>query len=385
MKKIFTYITIIILFQNCSLTFKNLPKPKSLYLVGTNTFTFEDHSRKEWFTEEEEDNRKIVAQVWYPAESKSDSLSPYMDNFDIKQEYIVQQLNIPKHLIKGLKNIKTNSFYDAKIINQEFPVVIFSHGLGGTKIQNSINIEALASSGYIVIAIDHSYDAFLTIFNNGESAEFKSGLPLHELKNQTVTEEIFWETRLPQINTRANDVSFIIDKFTELKIQGLDIAKSCNLNKIGIFGHSFGGGTGIVVSYFDNRISACLSLDGWLEPVPQEIINSGLNIPYCFIGQIQKNWDGVKYNDKKLKEFHNNNNDDSFIFEINNSTHMDYADIPYFNPLIRVLKISGKAGKTLTIDLNKSIVNFFNQYLKNNSTDWYNNILNNYDTQFLIK
>ena len=385
MKKIFTYIAIIILFQNCSLTFKNLPKPKSLYLVGTNTFTFEDHSRKEWFTEEEEDNRKIVVQVWYPAESKSDSLNPYMDNFDIKQEYIVQQLNIPKHLIKGLKNIKTNSFYDAKIINQEFPVVIFSHGLGGTKIQNSINIEALASSGYIVIAIDHSYDAFLTIFNNGESAEFKSGLPLHELKDKTVTEEIFWKTRLPQINTRANDVSFIIDKFKELKIQGLDIAKSCNLNKIGIFGHSFGGGTGIVVSYFDNRISACLSLDGWLEPVPQEIINSGLNIPYCFIGQIQKDWDGAKYNDKKLKEFHNNNNDDSFIFEINNSTHMDYADIPYFNPLIRVLKISGKAGKTLTIDLNESIVNFFNQYLKNNSTDWYNNILNNYDTQFLIK
>ena len=48
-----------------------------------------------------------------------------MDNFDIKQEYIVQQLNIPKHLIKGLKNIKTNSFYNAKIIEGYFEKPIF--------------------------------------------------------------------------------------------------------------------------------------------------------------------------------------------------------------------------------------------------------------------
>ena len=384
MKKIFIYLIILVLFQSCSLNFKNLPEPESLYLIGTKIITFEDYYREEWFTEEKKDNRKIVVQVWYPAESKSDSLSAYLDNFNVKQKYISEQLGIPQKIISGLKNIKTNSFYNAKVINQEFPVVIFSHGLGGTKTQNSINIEALVSNGYIVIAMDHSYDAFLTVFDDGSTAEFKSGL------HDNATEEEFWEKRLPQINTRSNDISFIINKFKELKIQGLDIAKSCDLNKIGIFGHSFGGGTGIVSSYFDDRISACLTLDGWLEPVPQEIINKGLNIPYCFIGQIQTQWKDAQYNDKKLKEFHQNNNNSSFIFEINKSKHMDYADIPYIAPASRIIyvsgeTISGKAGKNITLDLNKTIVDFFNQYLKNTPTKWYDNIIEKYDTKFLIK
>ena len=117
MKKIFIYLIILVLFQSCSLNFKNLPEPESLYLIGTKIITFEDYYREEWFTEEKKDNRKIVVQVWYPAESKSDSLSAYLDNFNVKQKYISEQLGIPQKIISGLKNIKTNSFYKCFNIN----------------------------------------------------------------------------------------------------------------------------------------------------------------------------------------------------------------------------------------------------------------------------
>ena len=60
-------------------------------------------------------------------------------------------------------------------------------------------------------------------------------------------------------------------------------------NSIGVFGHSFGGGTAALSSYLDSRIDACLGLDAWFEPMPPTIINSGINIPFCWIGQIQKN------------------------------------------------------------------------------------------------
>ena len=66
------------------------------------------------------------------------------------------------------------------------------------------------------------------------------------------------------------------------------------MNHIGVFGHSFGGGTSIVSSYYDNRIDACLVLDSWIKPIPNTIIEDGIDIPFMFIGQTE--WtDPVNY------------------------------------------------------------------------------------------
>ena len=62
---------------------------------------------------------------------------------------------------------------------------------------------------------------------------------------------------------------------------------------------------------------------------------------------------------------------------------MDYADIPYLNRLTKLFGLSGKAGKTLTLDLNKFILGFFNEYLKNKSSDWIENMNNNYTTYYI--
>ena len=62
---------------------------------------------------------------------------------------------------------------------------------------------------------------------------------------------------------------------------------------------------------------------------------------------------------------------------------MDYADIPYLNRLTKLFGLSGKAGKTLTLDLNKFILGFFNEYLKNKPSDWIDNMNNNYTTYYI--
>ena len=391
MKKILLFTFIILLLNSCSLNLKNLPIPEGNFKIGTDTFIFEDKSRLEWFTEDNEnDYRKIAVQMWYPASEISDSLHPYIDN-DIKLKYIAEQLDVSQKIVKGLSNVKTNSYYKSPIYNNEFPVIIFSHGLGGTKIQNSINIENLVSFGYIVISIDHSYDALITILDdkianfdsdpgwNANIADFRSD-PGWNTEIEEITEEEFYRVRIPQINTRAKDVQFVIDQLYILKSQNFYIARNCNLNKIGVFGHSFGGGTSILASHLDSRISACLNLDGWLEPIPNEIISKGLNIPFCYIGQVQKNWTTAKFNEQKLNDFHNNNSNLSYIFEIKNSEHMDYADIPYLTRLTRMFGLSGKAGKTLTKDLNFFILGFFDQTLKNQDSNWIERMNANYKT-----
>ena len=165
-------IFILLLFNSCAfvLNFKDLPKPKGPYIVGTDLFVWEDSYRDEWFTKDKIDSRKIVVQIWYPASEKSDSLYPYMDYKELRIKAIAEQIDQPKALVKPASNVEGNSYFKAPIVNEQFPLILFSHGLGGYKTQNSINIEALVSNGYIVIApdlppfneyIDHAKNGFL--------------------------------------------------------------------------------------------------------------------------------------------------------------------------------------------------------------------------------
>ena len=54
--------------------FRDLPQPTGPFNVGTQIFEWEDTSREEWFTEESDDFRRLVIQVWYPTlvEKKGD-------------------------------------------------------------------------------------------------------------------------------------------------------------------------------------------------------------------------------------------------------------------------------------------------------------------------
>ena len=374
MRKIFLYIISILFLQNCSvfIPLRNLPNPDGQYIVGTDVIILEDENRFETFTKKTDDYRKIIVQIWYPATEPSDSIYPYLDYKDLKIPYIAKRLEVSEKIINRVNSIQANGYYRAKPKNNEFPVIIFSHGLGGNRIQNTANIESLASNGYVVFSIEHTYDSNITVFNDTTFAEFDSYLP------DNVTIEEFYNTRIPQIKIRSNDISFIIDKIISLKSQGHYIGRISDINLIGVFGHSFGGGTVAVSSFIDNRIDACIALDGWFEPIPPYIIDKGINIPFLYIGQLQQNWTSAPYNEIQLLSFHDNNQNDSFVIEVHNTKHMDYSDIPYLTKWGRLMGLSGKDAKNITLDLNNTITHFFDTYLKDKNTNWLKQFENNY-------
>ena len=80
--------------------FKDLPFPTGDYSIGTKIYSWEDQNRKEWFTTDPNDNRKIVVQIWYPASEKSDSLYPYMDYQNLRIESIANRIGKSKAFIK---------------------------------------------------------------------------------------------------------------------------------------------------------------------------------------------------------------------------------------------------------------------------------------------
>ena len=111
--------------------FDKLPTPPGSYKVGTRNYTWVDTSRYEWFTLIPEDYRKIVVQVWYPVRSVSGMPIPYLDQWQRRNGPIAKQIELPKMLIHSIKHVKSNSYLDAEIDNNDriYPLIIFSHGL----------------------------------------------------------------------------------------------------------------------------------------------------------------------------------------------------------------------------------------------------------------
>ena len=63
--------------------------------------------------------------------------------------------------------------------------------------------------------------------------------------------------------TRSADIKYLIDKIIFEVENNNPFWSKLDINRIGIFGHSYGGATGVVSAYNDNRIDAIISLDGW--------------------------------------------------------------------------------------------------------------------------
>ncbi|MBC8256994.1 MAG: dienelactone hydrolase family protein [Candidatus Marinimicrobia bacterium] len=359
MRQLIFILLSFILINSCGLIipkiipFNDLPAPTGSFSVGTRVFNWEDNNREEWFTEKDGDFRKIVVQVWYPTEEVSGEAAPYLDFAQDRVKPISEQVELPPFMINHIKEVTSNSYMNAplKPAAGSYPLVIFSHGLGGMRMQNTIQMEELASKGFIALAMDHTFDANVTIFNDGSSADYRSAIV------GEVTSDEFWKIRLPQINTRVADVSFVLDNIQKIQSGDEGFWSKIDLGRVGIMGHSFGGGTAIVASSRDTRLDACIALDGWLVPIEQSIIKNGLNVPFLFMGQTH--WTNpVNYENLDTLIAASTASAEKLILD--GTKHFDYSDTPQFNTASSKFGISGSMDlDELRILLNSRIVSFF--------------------------
>jgi predicted dienelactone hydrolase len=225
-----------------------LPTPTGPFAVGTEIYRWVDASRDEPATKTPSDKRNVIAQAWYPALADGKEHSVYMDGLGNLPPTVVL---FPRFMLRSYDRIDTHATVNADISNQKlWPVVIFSPGFSAPRAWYTGLAAELASHGYVVLALDHPYDAAVTQLADGTIAPRIDTSPADENARDAWMAE--------QLNTRASDAQFVLDRLAE----GMGQLKGhINLSQVIAVGHSFGGATAVALSR-DARIAAVANIDG---------------------------------------------------------------------------------------------------------------------------
>lgn len=338
----------------------NAPAPTGPHTVGSQVLYWTDTSRDEAFTQDPDDKRRLVVQVWYPTTPQTGETMNYILKADQRLGPLAKQIGIYQPLISNMRDIKTNAYLNAPLATHDGPMrrslVLFSHGLGGTRNQNTVQAEELASHGYVVVSTDHAYDAYLTIFEDGSTADYRSAAP------GKLTPEEFWAFRTPQLNTRAADLGFMLDTIATRQAEGDPFWRNVNASRVGAFGHSYGGATSIMAAARDKRVAAVIALDGWTVPIPEATIDAGLTVPFLYLGQTS--WtDPINY--QKLDRLMAANSSVSRKQLLDGSRHSDFSDTPQFSPNAKRFNLIGDIPRErLREILNTEIRAFFDDHIR---------------------
>jgi dienelactone hydrolase len=320
-------------------------KPTGEYSVGTKSFTLTDTSREEYFTKEK-DNRKVTIQYWYPSGKPGQG----------------------ETAAEG-----------------KFPLVIFSHGAFGYRMSNYSTYQELASHGYIVCSIDHTYHAFMTkqedgkiIIANMDFINSAMGAQMGDIEPEKV-----YELEQEWMKLRTGDMTFVLDyiKKTASSPDADAVYKSMDLEHIGVFGHSLGGATAAKIGRDDKDVDAVIVVDGTMlgevtgfengrelvtdVPYPKPIMNIYSEYHYD---------EALATKDVYANMVSSRNALDSYQVVIKGSGHMNFTDLPIISPFLSKKLETG--SKDITVDpkycietTNKDILQFFDRYLKNSKVD----------------
>jgi dienelactone hydrolase len=254
-----------------------LLKPTGPHPVGTTSLYLKDTSRPDpWVPTAKA--RELMVSLWYPAKSPGKRRAQYVTPKEA--ELILKGGEITAVSADTLSKTRTNAFSDVKPAGHKrsLPLVVLSPGFQLPRTTLTGLAEDLASNGYVVAGIDHTYESFATTFPDGRVTTCVAC-------EATIKTDKFWKK---VVQSRAADTSFVLDELTgsHPKWKGNSLIDP---SRIAMSGHSIGGASSLEAMVKDSRIRAGINMDGTTyDSIPQ----SGLSRPFLFLGTQAKHKPG---------------------------------------------------------------------------------------------
>lgn len=275
---------------------------------------------------------------------------------------------------------------------ETFPLVVFSHGAFGYYKSNYSTYQELASSGYVVAALDHPHHAFFTKNSRGKRV-FVDGSFFKAVRGGggALNAQQEYELYSGWTALRAADVNFVLDELKAAAKRGAageswffpdkdGEALSAVLNlldadRIGVMGHSLGGAAAVEIGRLRDDISAVIDLDGTMLGEYTGAENDTLTVreevytvpvlDFCAWDQYNRLKDylaqGARYpNDVLIRGA-----SAGFTATVRDTKHMDFTDLPLFSPFLgkKLGKGERDTAEAMMI-INSLVLKFLNCYLK---------------------
>jgi len=361
-----------------------LPTPTGRYPVGTMWLVVRDTTRRERFATTPGAVREFPVKVWYPAPPGTvGTAAPYALPAELTALGI-----IPDILARQVRLVKTHSLLSVPVAQGHAPVLVFSHGYTGYAAQNTLQMEELASQGYIVASIAHPGEAALAPFPDGRSIPVDSSV-LNTIKREMaamkkadpmkVFDSIGRALTVPDSAARlANFRAFLKQSPEPLQTQSvrewaldtkalLDVFEDLNagtvqspfrermdLERIGIFGMSYGGATAGEFCRQDKRCKAAINIDGGQYG---GLVDDSLMVPFLILSSEPNAGIHVPVLDLTRGP--------AYLARVPATTHMGLTDMTLQGPVL--YRWTGLTGK-LNPDRREAImtgfvVGFFERYL----------------------
>lgn len=315
------------------------PKVSGDHVVLIKEYTWVDESREETFTDSGE-NRELTVKFWYPKEEGS------------------------------------------------YPLVVFSHGAFGVIDSNYSTCMELASNGYVVASIGHTYHAmylknvegkvFLVDKDFMTSVFVGNGVYDPELEKQVYENSLAW------MELRTADENFVLDTILEKAERGEeDPFCLIDPDKIGLMGHSMGGASSVQLGRERSDIDAVIDLEGTMlgeyigfengieiyneEPYPVPVLDvfgtrlyDEIKMPAEFEEE-HPDWQYVNF-------YVGDHAVDYMAVAFRDTGHLNFTDLPLFSPVLAKLMGVGKVdAKSCIENVNAVVLNWFDHYLKGES------------------
>ena len=290
-----------------------MPALTGSYGIGVQSLHLIDPSRPEPFTTDPNDTREIMVQLYYPTDNAAiGEPVQYMDPLTflwLKNQSPIPLFTIPND---AYTFVHPHGQMQVPIAPGLHPVLIFSPGYDGVyQIYTSL-IEDLASHGFVVAAINHPYVSGIVVFPGNRTVYIATP------PSDPAQHDAFLAMSL---GVMVGDAKFTLDVLTQMNLTDPVFAGHFDLGRVGMLGHSFGGGNTGVCCFEDARFKAGLTLDGYFSP---SFINGTIHQPFCMMVQDSRYLPGI---DNNTMYVWNHTTNDTFVVGIRNSTHYAYTDV----------------------------------------------------------
>ncbi|KAF2447527.1 hypothetical protein P171DRAFT_470780 [Karstenula rhodostoma CBS 690.94] len=233
-----------------------LPLPSGPYDVLYNTFAINDASRIDPL-DPNNGTRRLMLSSFYPVERSACSQTctvPYISRNAAPYIFATgTQLGISSDELGAIALqvcCKTTGAGNSNA--SEVPLVVLMHGLGGTRLLHNALAQELASAGFAVVTMDHTFESIAVEFPDG------SVIPgINDTTNAGPLE--------PLHDIRIADVRFAVSQLKRREVAAkVAPGVSCRFStkRIVALGHSFGGSVSINLLMLDSRFVGGLNLDG---------------------------------------------------------------------------------------------------------------------------